>query len=245
MVLMLKQIDHHLIQLTLQKIIIPCKMFLPMKLCLPSPSLVIQIQSCTVRFINGSEIIHRSCLFKRELEAFRLNTNLHGPNAQDMKLATIWCGDTISLSLRALPLGKIVYLIAYQVPCSVRNDAGHSLKSSISQEYNLDTRNDHIFPSNGLYLKIFQELAGIGGDVSFFKFELQTSKSLALPLGSSLTFSSRGGILKPIPFAPGFRNSSMINDRFQLGGPTSLRGFAPCGVGLKEKGNNMKPIANR
>ena len=29
---------------------------------------------------------------------------------------------------------------------------------------------------------------------------------------------------------------TMVNDRFHLGGPTSVRGFEPFGLGLKEKG---------
>ncbi|KAJ3276544.1 hypothetical protein HDV01_004077 [Terramyces sp. JEL0728] len=57
---------------------------------------------------------------------------------------------------------------------SIRKDAGHSLKSSISHAFSVDTRDDPVFPTAGRYLRIFQELAGLGGNVSFLKNELNS-----------------------------------------------------------------------
>ncbi|XP_016118671.1 sorting and assembly machinery component 50 homolog A-like, partial [Sinocyclocheilus grahami] len=64
---------------------------------------------------------------------------------------------------------------------SVREESGHSLKSSLSHTMVIDTRNSTILPRKGALLKINQELAGYtGGDVSFLKedFEIQLNKTL-------------------------------------------------------------------
>lgn len=63
----------------------------------------------------------------------------------------------------------------------MRNDAGHSFKSSISHQYTLDTRDDVVFPSTGEYVKVSQEVAGLGGDVSFLKTEFTAQKAVSLP----------------------------------------------------------------
>ena len=70
--------------------------------------------------------------------------------------------------------------LAPDAPLSVRWDAGHSLKSSLFHEYSIDTRNDLVFPVNGIMFKVYQELAGLGGNVNFFKTEVQGSKSIFL-----------------------------------------------------------------
>ncbi|NXX69303.1 SAM50 protein, partial [Spizella passerina] len=64
---------------------------------------------------------------------------------------------------------------------SVREESGHSLKSSLSHAMVIDSRNSTILPKRGALLKINQELAGYtGGDVSFLKedFEFQLNKQL-------------------------------------------------------------------
>ena len=38
----------------------------------------------------------------------------------------------------------------------------------------MDTRTDKVFPKDGIYFKIFQELAGLGGNVQFLKNEFDS-----------------------------------------------------------------------
>ncbi len=52
----------------------------------------------------------------------------------------------------------------------VREQSGHSLKSSVKYTNNIDRRDRKILPSRGASLKTTVELAGLGGDVKFFKF---------------------------------------------------------------------------
>uniref|UniRef100_A0A4W3ILQ8 SAMM50 sorting and assembly machinery component n=1 Tax=Callorhinchus milii TaxID=7868 RepID=A0A4W3ILQ8_CALMI len=118
---------------------------------------------------------------------------------------------------------------------AVREESGHSLKSSISHAMAIDSRNSAILPKRGALLKINQELAGYtGGDVSFLKedFELQLNKELLWD--TVLSASLWGGLLIPI----GDKGSS-IADRFYLGGPTTVRGFSMYSIGPQSEGDYL------
>ena len=55
----------------------------------------------------------------------------------------------------------------------MREHSGHTLKSSLKHILNVDRRNDPIFPSQGTLLRLSQEFAGLGGNIGFFKNELE------------------------------------------------------------------------
>ena len=55
----------------------------------------------------------------------------------------------------------------------MRESAGQTLKSSLSHSYVIDTRDDRITATRGEYAKIRHEFAGLGGDASFYKTELE------------------------------------------------------------------------
>lgn len=128
---------------------------------------------------------------------------------------------------------------------SVREDAGDSVKSSISHTWVNDRRDNPMIPSRGIYSRVFNEIAGWGplkGDVSFWKSEIETQGALPIPIpmlnrpsGISLTTSLRGGLLCPLGLDSDSRPQlSRINDRFQLGGPADVRGFRLSGLGPRE-----------
>jgi outer membrane protein insertion porin family len=119
---------------------------------------------------------------------------------------------------------------------TVRADAGDSFKSSLTYTWVNEKRDNPLLPSKGYIMKTVSELAGVGplsGDVAFFK--TQAESQVALPFGDTgITFTAglRGGLLYPL--ALGGSNApqqSRINDRFQLGGPTDVRGFRLSGLG--------------
>lgn len=102
-----------------------------------------------------------------------------------------------------------------------------------------------MLPSQGFYTRTLNELAGWGplkGDVSFWKSEVEAQGAVPIPIpllnkrsGVSLTASFRGGILCPLGLDADSRPQlSRINDRFQLGGPTDVRGFRLSGLGPRE-----------
>lgn len=128
---------------------------------------------------------------------------------------------------------------------TVRTDAGDSVKSSISHTWLADRRDHPFLPTKGYFLKTVSEIAGWGplqGDVAFWKSELETSAAIPIPIpgiegdsGISLTGGLRGGMLYPLPIGFGSEiKSSRINDRFQLGGPTDVRGFKMSGLGPRD-----------
>ena len=55
----------------------------------------------------------------------------------------------------------------------MRASAGQTFKSSISHSYIIDTRDDRIMATRGKYAKLYNEFAGLGGDASFYKTELE------------------------------------------------------------------------
>lgn len=73
--------------------------------------------------------------------------------------------------------------VGIQKLCSMREDAGQTIKSSISHSWTKDTRDDKITASRGYYAKLFQELAGLSGDVSFYKAEVESQISRCLVPG--------------------------------------------------------------
>lgn len=127
---------------------------------------------------------------------------------------------------------------------TVRADAGDSLKSALTHTFTRDRRDNPMLPQNGYLLRSISELAGWGplnGDVSFAKTEVEASGALPLTIpgrqgksGVSIGGGLRLGLLYPLPLGyslTGAAQPSRINDRFQLGGPTDVRGFKIGGVG--------------
>ncbi|KAF2871846.1 surface antigen-domain-containing protein [Massariosphaeria phaeospora] len=126
--------------------------------------------------------------------------------------------------------------LAEKASPTIRADAGDSFKSSLSHTWINDKRDNPMLPNRGYLLKSVGELAGFGmlqGDVAFGKYEAESQ--IALPFGDTgitLTAGLRGGLLYPLALgADKTPQNSRINDRFQLGGPTSVRGFRLSGLG--------------
>ncbi|KAB8302659.1 hypothetical protein EYC80_006023 [Monilinia laxa] len=124
---------------------------------------------------------------------------------------------------------------------TVRNDVGDTVKSSISHTWLKDERNHPILPNQGYLLKTISEIAGWGplkGDVGFWKSEIESSGAVKVPgiPGASLTAGIRAGMLYPLGVGVGTAaKPSRINDRFQLGGPTDVRGFKIGGLGPRDR----------
>jgi len=142
-------------------------------------------------------------------------------------------------------LWRQVTSLAGNASPTVRGDAGDSFKSSIMHTYVKDSRDSAMLPSRGFLFKTITELAGLGplrGDVAFGKFQFESQAALPVTLpgssgdsGISFTAGLRGGLLYPLNPAGGNTAArSRINDRFQLGGPTDVRGFRLSGLGPRD-----------
>ena len=125
--------------------------------------------------------------------------------------------------------------LAQNASPTVRNDAGDSFKSSITHTWTSDLRDNPSLPTSGYYTKTMSELAGLGplqGDVAFFKGEVEQQAAFPIARGVAFTTGLRAGLLYPLTLGSKSSPSlSRINDRFQLGGPTDVRGFRLSGLG--------------
>lgn len=136
---------------------------------------------------------------------------------------------------------------------TVRADAGDSMKSAITYTFTRERRDNPMLPQSGYLVKAITELAGVGplrGDVAFSKSEVEVGGALPVSLpginsartGISIGGGLRFGILYPLPLGWSPRNEiipSLINDRFQLGGPTDVRGFKIGGLGPRDGSDSV------
>jgi outer membrane protein insertion porin family len=131
---------------------------------------------------------------------------------------------------------------------TVRLDAGDSFKSSLTHIWTNDKRDYPLLPSSGYLLKTSTEIAGFGplkGDVGFAKMEVESQGALPIPIpgiegASGISFNAglRAGMLYPLTAGGGdIPLQSRLNDRFQLGGPTDVRGFKISGLGPHDSGD--------
>jgi outer membrane protein insertion porin family len=122
-----------------------------------------------------------------------------------------------------------VFGIGEDSSLSVRRQAGHSIKSSITHTMVNSSRDCPIFPTYGYFHRTSNELAGLGGSVSFLKNDMLTQ--IHIPLYKHLVFNAttRLGHISPI----GGRKISLL-DKYQCGGPLSIRGFALNCLGPKD-----------
>lgn len=128
-----------------------------------------------------------------------------------------------------------IYGIKDDASPSIRRSAGHSLKSALSHQWTVNTRDDMAFPTTGHFFRWSQELAGMFGDVNHLRNDLFASVHLPL-LGSlaSLSLSCHAGHLMALE-----TGKTYIIDRFQMGGPTSVRGFNLNSLGPRDQEDSL------
>ncbi|KAL5878069.1 hypothetical protein ACKVWC_007215 [Pyricularia oryzae] len=138
--------------------------------------------------------------------------------------------------------------LAAKASPSVRTDAGDSVKTSLQHIFTRDRRDNPLMPQSGYLLRTTSELAGwgpLGGDVSFSKSEMELVGAVPVTLpglnskktGISFGAGFKMGMLYPLPLGYSLSSRALpsrINDRFQLGGPTDVRGFKIGGLGPRD-----------
>lgn len=116
-------------------------------------------------------------------------------------------------------------------PFEIREEAGHSVKSSVKHILCMDQRDNQCLPFRGSYFRLYQEYAGLGGNISFLKHEVQYQINKCLLGELVLQATLMGGLVHTF----GIDKSIKINDRFFLGGPLTLRGFEMNSVGPRSQ----------
>lgn len=123
-----------------------------------------------------------------------------------------------------------VFGISEEASVTVRRNAGHSLKSSISHVMSLCTRDSAVFPTRGVFARLSTEVAGLGGSTSFLKGDLAVSGHVPLYKQIVLGVGARIGHIRPL-----LHQKLNLIDKYQLGGPLSVRGFALNSLGPKDR----------
>ena len=77
----------------------------------------------------------------------------------------------------------------------------------------MDRRNDTIFPTEGTLFRLSQEFAGLGGNIGFFKNELEVQANVPVSQDFILQGSFNAGLLKDFQGEKTFN----IADHFFLG----------------------------
>jgi outer membrane protein insertion porin family len=118
------------------------------------------------------------------------------------------------------------------VPDVFERAEGEDLVSKVGLTFLRDTRNSLIFTRKGNRTTLLNELAGLGGDVNYYKLDFRTAQFFPTfdTLEQSFSVIARAGTVAP------WGNSDIVPfyDRFYLGGPDTLRGFDFRDIGPRD-----------
>lgn len=109
----------------------------------------------------------------------------------------------------------------------IKDQEGKNVVSLVGQKLIYDKRDSRINPSTGYYTSFGTELAGLGGDSKFIRFDITAIKYF--PVAEEVVFSVRGDAGRV--WGLGGRDVR-INERYFLG-DEKLRGFEYGGVGAR------------
>lgn len=110
----------------------------------------------------------------------------------------------------------------------VKEEEGQSLESSVSQTLSYDTLDNRFDPRSGIIVRLFTEVAGLGGDVYHFKPSL--GGDYYFPIAEDWTL----GVGAEVGTIIGLGEDTRISDRYFIGG-RDCRGFEFAGVGPRDR----------
>ncbi|MBA3813645.1 MAG: outer membrane protein assembly factor BamA [Alphaproteobacteria bacterium] len=112
----------------------------------------------------------------------------------------------------------------------LRDQRGTWIVSSAGHNLFYDKRNSSVDPTQGYYAALADEIAGLGGDVRYFKNSLRAGNYIPFDDDHKWVLATKGSM----GAMTGMGKTTRVADRFELGGE-SLRGFADSGVGPRDK----------
>ncbi len=111
----------------------------------------------------------------------------------------------------------------------IQAEEGKSSGSIIGQTTVYDKRDSAINPKEGYYLSFGNDVAGLGGDEKFLKFDAKAYKYYTLADYYTFKLFFNGG------YIAGYDGDNVrLSQRYYLGGAT-LRGFDTAGIGARDK----------
>lgn len=109
----------------------------------------------------------------------------------------------------------------------IRDQEGTSILSSVSHTFTYDRRDSRVDTTEGWFVRLNNEVAGLGGSEHFLRTNLSGGKYFNL--GDQLVLSLNGSA----GYIVGINDDVSISERYFLGGET-LRGFDTAGVGARD-----------
>ena len=111
----------------------------------------------------------------------------------------------------------------------IKEEEGRYSNSSIGQTMVYDKRDSAINPKEGYYLSFGNDVAGLGGDEKYLKFDGKAYKYFTLADYYTFKLFINGG------YITGYGDENVrLSNRYYLGGST-LRGFEFAGIGARDK----------
>ena len=110
---------------------------------------------------------------------------------------------------------------------AIKQQEGTSVSSVLGHTLAYDLRDSRFDPHEGYYLSLSNDLAGLGGDVSYFR--TRVGAAYYYPIDDDVTFgaTAEGG------YVVGINDDVRITDNFAVGG-ANLRGFKSSGIGPRD-----------
>lgn len=109
----------------------------------------------------------------------------------------------------------------------IQTEVGVTLSSIIGHDLSYDRRNSKISPTAGYYLLLSNDMAGLGGEVNYFKTRVKAQYHYSIWEG--WVASVKGEIQNIF----GFGDDIRVSDRLFIGGD-KLHGFEPGGIGPRD-----------
>ena len=111
----------------------------------------------------------------------------------------------------------------------IKEEEGRYSNSSIGQTMVYDKRDSAVNPKEGYYLSFGNDVAGLGGDEKYLKFDGKAYKYFTLADSYTFKLFINGG------YITGYGDENVrLSNRYYLGGST-LRGFEFAGIGARDK----------
>lgn len=109
----------------------------------------------------------------------------------------------------------------------IRSQEGENLTSMVGHSIIYDDLDSRFSPTKGLYFRINQDVAGLGGDDQFIRHELQSE--YYYPIAKKWTFLAAGSAGN----ITGIGKDVRLNQRFFIGS-REIRGFDNSGIGARD-----------
>jgi outer membrane protein insertion porin family len=141
--------------------------------------------------------------------------------------------EKLTHSIRYSFLNRNISDVASGASILIKEQQGKTNTSAIGHRFTYDVRDSVLNPTSGYFVLLDQQLAGVGGDIKYFRNEVMSA--LYIPVFDTENIIEIGGGLGHIE---GIGNSNVrIADRFFIGGE-DFRGFKFRGVGPRAKMQN-------